>query len=71
MKLLTIILIGLIIFTAIYTIIIFTSDFGIPNTIDYIDNPPCEFEQFEDGSARLENCAVYKVIKNSGRIRIK
>lgn len=56
------VLVILLIFTIVYTIIIFASDFGIPNTIDYQNNYPCHtgLNKYKGGFV-FENCYVLKI----------
>jgi len=64
MKTLTIVLIGLVIFTAVYTLVVFNSDFGVPNVVDYSYGYPCDktFVQSEDlFGYQFENCYILKL----------
>lgn len=61
MKTATICIISLIVLAGVYSLIIFNSDFGIPNTIDYDYNYPCEvgYNKYEGGFV-FKNCYVLK-----------
>lgn len=61
-KLLMIGVIGLLVFTAVYSIVIFNSNFGMPDMMDYTYNYPCEigYNKYESGYV-FENCYVLKL----------
>jgi len=58
-KLLIIGIIGLLIFTSVYSFVIFNSNFGIPDVIDWDYNYPCDtgYNKYEGGYV-FENCYV-------------
>lgn len=61
-KTIIILIIGLLVFTTLYTLVIFKSNFGIPNTIDWVNNYPCKsgFSKINGGYV-FENCYVLKL----------
>jgi hypothetical protein len=64
MKLVTIMIIGILIFSTIYTIIIFNSDFGVPNIINYNYGYPCDRTFIQDNNLfgyQFKNCYVLKL----------
>ena len=56
------VLIILLVFAIVYSIFIFSSDFGVPDVFDYNSNYPCNtgINQFEGGFV-FENCYVLKL----------
>lgn len=58
-KTLLITIIGLLVFTIIYSTIVFNSNFGMPNTMHYQYNYPCDvgYNKYEGGFV-FKNCYV-------------
>ena len=64
MKAITIILIGFIIFTAVYTLFVFNSNFGVPNVVDYSYGYPCDTTFVQEDNLfgyQFKNCYVLKL----------
>ena len=69
MKILTIIIIGVLFltcFTIGYYYVLDKTNYGIISYDDYVNNPPCELKQLDDGWVQLSNCAKYKYIGDKG-----
>lgn len=64
MKILTIGIIGLLVFTSIYSFIIFNSNFGVPDIIDYNYGYPCDSSFVQDENLfgyQFKNCYILKL----------
>jgi len=62
MKTLTILILGILIISTVYSIAIFNSNFGIPDVVDWSYNYPCDtgYNKYEGGFV-FKNCYVLKL----------
>jgi len=61
MKIELIVIVLIVLFAVVYTFIVFEYDFGVMDYDQYMNNPPCEFKQLDDGYTQIPNCAKYKI----------
>ncbi|GAG80023.1 unnamed protein product [marine sediment metagenome] len=59
-KLIALVIIGLLVFTFVYYIILDKTNYKIISDEEYKNNPECEFKKLDDGYIQITNCMKYK-----------